>query len=493
MRRRLFVLAIAAAMAFGMLPAGAVPTPVVASDNVELLAQMPDVAAISTTFSSDSPHMYVSTLHGFSVYDISDPALPKLLAELPFVYWENESMSMGERVAEDGTKTKFALIGLDIYGVSPTDATKRASVSGEEVIVVDVTNPAAPRIRGRVNTPSSTHTVACVTKDCQYAYTSGAYDAGKFHVVDLTDLDAPKVVKELNNVAGDGHQWDLDALGNIWSTGGDGAAGYDISDPLNPRALASTDRNGTMSPYNDFIMHNAWHPGAENFTQVQDEATGRLVSGSKETASVFDGNVLLVTEEDYDNPRCGGGAGEGTFSTWYIPYQDADQYAADNPAYKKNLGQMTPLDTWNTEILNTGQGTVAGALCSAHYFTYHDAGFIAQGWYQQGTRILDVRNPHDIKQVGYFFTGASETWHAYWVPEYVDGVQTGRDTNIVYTNDAARGIDILRVGLPETPAEGTAPVEAPILPQWLAAGVNAVASLPSDDWGYLCRLTTPRI
>jgi hypothetical protein len=187
-----------------------------------------------------------------------------------------------------------------------------------------------PEVAARIDTPTSTHNVACVTQDCTYAYTSGAYDGGKFKVVDLTDLDEPKTAKELKNVAGAGHQWDRDALGNLWSTGFDGGAGYDVSDPLNPKALASTDEKGVKTPYNDFILHNAWRPNADAFTQTRDEATGRLVSGSPETASVFDGNVLLVTEEDYDNPVCGGGAGEGTLSTWYIPYEDADQYRADN-------------------------------------------------------------------------------------------------------------------------------------------------------------------
>ena len=42
-----------------------------------------------------------------------------------------------------------------------------------------------------------------------------------------------------------------------------------------------------------------------------------------------------------------------------------------------------------------------------HVLARHEqgAGFIAQGWYQQGMRILDVRDPMNIKQVGYFFAG----------------------------------------------------------------------------------------
>jgi hypothetical protein len=150
---------------------------------------------------------------------------------------------------------------------------------------------------------------------------------------------------------------------------------------------------------------------------------------------------------------------------------------------------MTPLDNWNTEILNTGQPTVAGAFCSAHYFTFHDSGFIAQGWYQQGTRILDVRNPKNIKQVGYYFTGDTETWHAYWVPARDSkGRATGKDTNIIYTNDVSRGIDILKVTLPGSKPKDTKPIEAPILPQWLGATAPATASTPSKKFGYLCRM-----
>ena len=40
-------------------------------------------------------------------------------------------------------------------------------------------------------------------------------------------------------------------------------------------------------------------------------------------------------------------------------------------------------------------------LCSAHYFDER-GGLVAQGWYEGGTRFLDVTNPADIKQVGYW-------------------------------------------------------------------------------------------
>lgn len=474
MIRRALIVLTAALVSAGLVPAAqSVPVPVVASDNVELLATLPDVGAISTAFDSDEPLMYVNTLNGISIYDISNPELPMLQGQLPMPHFENEAMAVGERLGERKDGTDFVLVGLDLYGATPTKP-GAPNVNGYELFVVDVTDPAAPTVRGRLETSSSVHTIQCIGKGCRYAYTSGAYDGGRFHVIDLKDLDAPKEVKELKNVAGEGHQWDVDDRGIMWSTGGAGAAGYDVRNPLKPKVLASTNMKGMESPYNDFIMHNSYRPKAKNFK-------------ANAAPSLANGNVLLVTEEDYDSPVCGNG-GEGTFSTWHIPYTNAKKYKKDNKSGAQGGGAMTPLDTWNSEILDSGQPTVAGALCSAHYFTFHDAGFIAQGWYQQGTRILDVRNPKDIKQVGYFFTGATETWHAYWVPaRNKKGRMTGRDSNIVYTNDVARGIDVLKVTLPKSKPGRTEDKKAPILPEWLGQATPQ-SSLPSKKYGYLCRV-----
>jgi hypothetical protein len=305
-------------------------------------------------------------------------------------------------------------------------------------------------------------------------------------VFDLRDLDNPKEIKTTRSVAGSGHQWDYDNSGLLWHSGFEGIAAYDVSNPLNPVAVASTDEHSTATPYNDFILHNSYHPFAQNFTQTRD-ASGRLTSGAP---SLTRGNILLATEEDYDNPVCPGDAGEGTFSTWHIPYLDATQYAADNPTGTPGKGTITPLDNWNTEILDSGVGTVAGAFCSAHYFTVNDAGFVAQAWYQQGTRILDVRDPRNIKQVGYFFTGAMETWIPYFVPQYnAKGKQTGRMTDLIYTNDVVRGIDVLRFNAPATTPANTTDLTAPILTGWLS-GATTATTLPSKEYGFLCRLTS---
>jgi hypothetical protein len=79
-------------------------------------------------------------------------------------------------------------------------------------------------------------------------------------------------------------------------------------------------------------------------------------------------------------------------------------------------------------------------------------------------------------------------WGAYWVPEYDEqGVQTGERTDIVYTADHVRGMDVLRVGLPETDAAGTDDLRAPILPQWVGAAASTLAGWQADpDFGWAC-------
>jgi hypothetical protein len=78
---------------------------------------------------------------------------------------------------------------------------------------------------------------------------------------------------------------------------------------------------------------------------------------------------------------------------------------------------------------------------------------VAQGYYQQGLWFEDVSDPENIKYYGHYTPVAAEVWDAYWVPKRnKQGLPTGEDTNIVYTADAVRGVDVLEVDL-NNPAE----------------------------------------
>ena len=136
---------------------------------------------------------------------------------------------------------------------------------------------------------------------------------------------------------------------------------------------------------------------------------------------------MVVTEEDYSRPTC---AGAGSLQTWRINEQPGTD-------------TITNLDSWEVEV-----DPARTALCSAHYFD-EDAGLLAQGWYEQGTRFLDVTNPGAIRQVGFWIPEKNVTWGAVYHPT---------DKETVYALDNVRGIDVLHVerGGP-TPPEVTPP------------------------------------
>lgn len=424
------------------LAASGADVPVAASSNVRLVNNFPDTLGISGVFAKSAPLFILSTTKGISVFDVSDPRAPRLTGTLPLAHFENEAINYGERRVGDRIE-RFVMVGYDLFGAGGTEPDHVGTTN--EVAVVDVSDPANPHIRSVVPTTTSTHTAACIQQTaCDYAYTAGT--AGTFSVLDLRDLDAPREVdgdpatpgtQPFRSPAagpnpafsnGAGHKWNFDDAGYGIHTGSGGSAMFDVRDPAAPRLVTTTDESGTASPWNDFIHHNSARPHAERF------APGT-------PADVNAGNVLLVTEEDYENTDC---ATAGSFQTWHVGRLDGTPDA------------VRPLDRINPVSTGTGLSLPRMAFCSAHWFDHHRSGIVAQGFYQGGARFIDVRDPANLEEYGYFTTGASEVWDTYWVPERdAAGVATGRDTNLVYAVDLIRGLDVLEVDLPGSSPSGT--------------------------------------
>lgn len=289
-----------------------------------------------------------------------------------------------------------------------------------ELVVVDVSDPDAPRRRGAVAAPS--HTYECADRACTYAYaTWTASDNLRFAVVDLRDLGRPAVVAELPSPVGMIHDWHRDGAGTMWAVGMNGIAAYDASAPAQPRLLNSSDAHGLKSPtnpYNDRLQfHGAQRPHAAAF------------DGLAARPSLASGNVLLVSEEG-DNADC-----TDSFQTWFVPSLSGRDVGV--PQGSLGLGTVTPISQWS--LLSADPTTVAPdpAFCSLHWFDYHEAGFVALPAYASGTRILDVRDPAAIRQVAFHYDDDTLAVQSYWVPErHGNGRTTGRPTNVVYTMDA---------------------------------------------------------
>ena len=427
--------------------------PFISSGNVHFVRNFPDTLAISGVFSKSAPYFYVSSMDSVNVFDTRDPLNPKLVGSLPNLLFENEAMTYGERRVGNRTE-RFVLVGVDPFNVNlPVNPEYRPNpqFGSRSVYIVDVTEPTRPHIRSLAATSTSTHTVRCIDDGCHFAYTAG--DDDQFSVLDFRNLDKPDELKTVKSPAamGDfaaGHHWSLDDSGIAWHTGGGGMAAFDVSDPANPVLLNGTDAQGTSTPWNDFILHNSFRPNSKRFQNDPGAAP-----------SIEAGNVVLVTEEDYlQNGQELACERAGSFETWYLPSLDPVAERSMNPEGVQDRGSIHPLDRINPALEGDGGSLPVAGFCSAHWFDYHESGVVALAQYQQGLRIVDVRDPMHLKQYGFFTTVATEVWDAYWVPKRdSSGVDTGENSNVIYTADLIRGVDVFTVDLPEsTPGSGSA-------------------------------------
>jgi hypothetical protein len=453
------VLVAVAAIVAGLVaaPAGAFAVPAPAAPPLATSANVSLVTTIPGSFAGmvfkDHYAFATGWATGLTVFDIAVPAAPTPVAALALPHFENED--------------------VDLCGNTLLITNDRAEADyGGALYVIDIAVPTAPGLlailplglTGEGRGPG--HIANFVKADCTQAWIDGGDDV---EVIDLTNRAAPASLGSFRSRAATGpdpanpgafvvsHDTERDSTGTLWSVGGGGVAGYKLTaDPLQPQLVAASglagvniDFDGTDSPYNDFILHN--------------------------TERVGTSSTLLVTEEDYidtDEEQPGSCNGQGKFETWKIV---------------NTIGAMKPLDTWQTELdgFLTGGGADSKAPvtinCSSHWFDYR-SGVAAVGWYEQGVRFLDVRNPKNIRQIGYYLPADGSTWAAYWVPTATD---------LVYTADVTRGLDVIRITNASDPA--APPVTAPILDVWF--GVEGTVPgvpgfTPAIEYGWSCAIQT---
>jgi hypothetical protein len=431
------------------------------SDNVSLVTTVPGTYAGMRIVGKRA---FATGWDGLTAFDISNPAQPVPTGVLPLPHFENED------VDSDG---RIALVSND----------REKSSMGGVLYVIDVTQP-VPVLASVLNLSDlgsdlrgPGHIANCVgPHGCKWAWITGGR---KIWVVDLRDPATPKLVRGFDTPvstgsmdfggkgekhAGATHDVERDAQGRLWVTGSGGMAVYAAKDPAHPRMLAYTGKRGLNPKNNQFILHNSIHPQAAAYKARKAGDVG---------GKVRRGEVLLMTEENYTDtntedsePMPGGCREQGRFETW-----DARDYSDGR----------TPkvLDRWTTEVESapylSGNHAPVTAFCSSHWFTERK-GLVANGWYEQGTRFLDVRTPGNIRQVGYWIPPNAVTWAAYWVTD-----------DIVYTADVGRGLDVLRID--RGARSGTAPtVTAPIRSSWLGAATNFTSQLmrESKRWSFFC-------
>jgi hypothetical protein len=520
---RAFVLAIAIC-AVAAMPAAAEPFH---SDNVQLVTKLPDTAgAASARFVGKN--MYVSTWKGLSVFDISKPDDPQRVGFLPLPHFENEDVDAAGDIVIISNDPSEGIGLIYVIDVSNPATPTIRSIMPNGLITGDGIVP---------DNPSATGHIANCLQDCKYLWMTGTEQG--VVVYDLRDPSNPKFANtfEMPKPKKYGDETDqekldpgfthdvfVDRSGIAWVTGRDGTFGYDAADPVHPKLVYRSDENVTNSGLSgpdgdgagplDFLHHNSIRTdiqlaepaiadgGAVGQTKAAPKpkakkratcrrrhgesrkkakrrcakarkraAARRSVKARASTTLGGLGDVVAVTEEDYTRPTC---QGQGSLQTWQIKPGETNS---------DGTTKLVMLDQWTTELNElsnaTGRSPATGN-CSAHWFD-ESHGVLAQGWYDQGVRFMDISNPRDIRQIGYWVTEGT-FWAAYYAP-------TDPKRQVVYALDTATGVDVIKFDRTAKPSQARS-VRAPILKQWVTTEEGFNRFLPSSKWGFACPLLT---
>jgi LVIVD repeat len=370
--KRLLATLVAPLLVAGLTPAQGAPSQGgFATDNVEYVDFLPFEVGTATGASVIGKYLYVTGWKTFSIYDVSDPVAPEKLSTTPFGFkFENEDVATNGKIMLFSESLPQSI--LHVWDVE------------------DKTNPV--EIATLPN--AGDHTMSCILK-CKWAYGSDGA------IVDLRNPSKPKLAQgswhQLTGLQGGAHDVREYKNGFILTEPlADAFQVVDVRKPLKPKVLA----RGTHPDPTGYLFHSGRWPnqGRDRFILQQGEQNAETrCNDHTGPFMVFDtkGMKKTKTARLIDTFRLGNGT-----------------YADGSPA-------------------------VNGLGCSAHWFqehsTFNNGGLVALGYYEHGTRFLDIQKNGKIKEVGWFLPHAGSTSASYWLKK-----------RIVYSVDYTRGVDILK-------------------------------------------------
>ena len=432
---------------------------------------------------------------GLAIWSLKDPAKPQYISDLTAAELRQPADAHGAadttgRFYEGENPTVDSRRKLAFLARDPRSFGNNNHPGGRTgLYIIDVKNPWNPEILSYSWVPAG-HTATCIN-DCRYLWSVGPANNGsrvnnapqdgngyldppppatngvvpaQFRHPEWTGVPAfvtdvrdpmhpytyaqPVDMKRNNNTTAYTHSVDVDQDGIAWTSGFGGIRGFythglrhdpvlnvdryaTATDPV-PYAGGSVPSLETPAQYAQVSLeHNSFH-----VTQAaSDKSSPTVTTASGRTIRKTD--LQYVTQENVANCTSTSGGGSGRFVIANL----AGSY--DGKAWDPNLVASDPTKRYFIEKLDDYTprdlpGAANGSSCSAHWFTVV-GDMVAIAFYGNGTRILDVSDPTDIKQAAYFrlpANGAAQPANnasaVYWHNGYI------------YVADYSRGIDVLR-------------------------------------------------
>jgi hypothetical protein len=441
---------------------------------------------------------------GLKTFDVSDPEHPVALGTFlppgiqPGGFWKGEDLDI------DPTR-QLAFMSVDPRHVDVDQAScpgtghqsskTRLPTCRSGIVVVSYADPShLEQVGDFIEVPAG-HTTSCIDH-CRFLWTNGPArrsdqnaifgdpvilgGLGDGRPVWVTDMRNPKKpfvypdpvdLHRNDGVTDYTHDIQVDAAGIAWASGRGGIRGYATrgsyrdpatdkrrpATPWNPILVAGGGVDGVSTPGPEGrFMHNSMHP----------------LNGKVHAPGVKDGNILVGTEEQFNSDCATDGRlvfSDLTDSWGGEPSQNS---TADHPY------RMKAIATWHP-ALNTPETAAQTNDCSAHYFDISGA-TLTQAWYSQGTRVLDISDASQPRQIAYFRVQSDGS------PDNPSSVvwDTTFHAGLLWVFDNRRGVEVLKLNGSTGAPQSLPAVVAP------AAKADPFVARPVKDpaAGFICPL-----
>ena len=386
--------AIAALVALLCLPATALaqdqPGPLAGEgENFEIVGTHNIPEGLGTDLELHGDYAYVAYFGGLAIIDISDPRNPKRVGTL-------ECGGGGHDIAlnPDATIAYFA-----------ADDSLGDCGEGQGTSIVDISDKTRPRVLSWITTPEGSHTVTV----SGHVLSSNNYATANVYLYDVSDPSNPKSLATTTTPGPSAfHDSFVDHRpdGKVWLYGasGEGHDIFDITKPGEPVHLERiTDPEVTFShqlePNHDrsvIIASDEWQGGGTAL------ACGKILPPGAEVVDAV--------------PAIGAGSDFGAYSF----------YAANDGRFTNPVGEK--LSTFN---LPFEAPQTSG--CTSHVFWQAPAeNRFVGAWYVKGARVVDFADPAKPTQAGWFIPEGADIWSA------------KPHRGLIFTGDLARGMDVLK-------------------------------------------------
>jgi len=358
MRRLLGISCALLALVGGLSPAGAGPSAGgYSSDNVEWITYLPFNVGTASGAKIIGKHMYVTSWHNFSIYDVSDPLAPQEVSTTPFGFkFENEDVDGNDEILIFSEELPDP--SLHVWNVE------------------DKSNP----VEIAVLDGAGQHTMSCL-QDCKWLYGSDG------NIIDLRDPSKPRLLaKGWNDYVkvpfSSPH--DVNEIGaNLVLTSSDPMLVLDTRDPAKPKLLATSDANG------EFIHSSKWP------------------RGGKDRFALSTGETWLPAAD----ARCD--TTSGAFTTW-----DTTGWKK-RKAFRKIDVFRPPSGTYADGWPPSGNTFGCSTHWFEHHPTFDDGGIVAVAFFNQGLHFMRVSPKGKISDEGYFIAHAGNAAAAEWLTKRI--------------------------------------------------------------------------